>query len=49
MSYPDLESTQTMHGDSSLLSDWTQTTPQPQVDPRASGRSQAPWGPADYS
>ena len=47
--YPDLESTQTMHGNSGLLSDWTQTTPQPQVDPGASGRSQAPWGPADYS
>jgi hypothetical protein len=47
--YPDLESTQTMHGNSGLLSDWTQTTPQPQVDPRAPGRSQAPWGPADYS
>jgi hypothetical protein len=47
--YPDLESTQTMHGNSGLLSDWTQTTPQPQVDPGAPGRSQAPWGPADYS
>jgi hypothetical protein len=49
--YPDLESTQTMHGNSSLLSDWTdtQTTPQPQFDPKAPGRSQAPWGPADYS
>ena len=47
--YPDLESTQTMHGNGGLLSDWTQTTPQPQVDPGASGRSQAPWGPADYS
>lgn len=47
--YPDLESTQTMHGNGGLLSDWTQTTPQPQVDPGAAGRSQAPWGPADYS
>ena len=49
--YPDLESTQTMHGNSGLLSDWsqTQTLPQPQVDPRAPDRSQAPWGPADYS
>ena len=47
--YPDLESTQTMHGNSGLLSDWTQTTPQPQIDPGAPGRSQAPWGPADYS
>ncbi len=47
--YPDLESTQTMHGNGGLLSDWTQTTPQPQVDPGGPGRSQAPWGPADYS
>ena len=47
--YPDLESTQTMHGNSGLLSDWTQTTPQPQVDPGGPGRSQARWGPADYS
>ena len=47
--YPDLESTQTMHGNSGLLSDWTQTTPQPQVDPGGPGRSQAPWGPAGYS
>jgi len=49
--YPDLESTQTMHGQGGLLSDWAeaQTTPQPQVDPTAPGRSQAPWGPADYS
>jgi hypothetical protein len=48
-SYPDLQSTQTMHGDSSLLSDWsaTQTRPQQTVDPNAPG--QAPWGPADYS
>ncbi len=44
-----LESTQTIHGDSGLLADWTQTAPQPQVDPGDSGRSQAPWGPADYS
>ncbi len=47
--YPDLQATQTMHGDGGLLSDWTQTRPQPQVDPNAPGRSQAPWGPADYS
>jgi hypothetical protein len=47
--YPELQATQTMHGDGGLLSDWTQTRPQPQVDPNAPGRSQAPWGPADYS
>jgi hypothetical protein len=41
--YPDLAATQTM-ADGGLLSDWTETKPQPQVDP---GRSQAPWGPAD--
>jgi hypothetical protein len=50
-SHPDLESTQTIPGDSGLLSDWsaTQTRPQQQVDPDAPGGSQAPWGPADYS
>jgi hypothetical protein len=42
--YPDLGATQTMAGDSGLLSDWTETRPQPSVDP---GRSQAPWGPAE--
>ncbi len=51
--YNDLESTQTMHDNSGLLADWyqnqTQTMPQPQIDPRSPGRSQAPWGPADYS
>lgn len=31
-----------------LLSDWSQTRPQPQINP-APPRSQAPWGPADYS
>jgi hypothetical protein len=31
-----------------LLSDWAQTRPQPQINP-APPRSQAPWGPADYS
>ena len=48
---PDLAATQTIAGDSSLLSDWTQnqTRPQPQIDPNAPTRSQAPWGPADYS
>jgi hypothetical protein len=50
ITYPDLGSTQTMHRESGLLSDWsvTQTRPQPQVDPNAPG-PQAPWGPADYS
>jgi hypothetical protein len=41
--YPDLGVTQTMAG-GGLLSDWTETRPQPQADP---GRSQAPWGPPD--
>jgi hypothetical protein len=31
-----------------LLSDWSQTRPQPQINP-SPPRSQAPWGPADYS
>jgi hypothetical protein len=31
-----------------LLSDWSQTRPQPQVNPGPPS-SQAPWGPADYS
>jgi hypothetical protein len=35
-------------GDSELLTDWSQTRPQPQIDP-GPPRSQAPWGPADYS
>jgi hypothetical protein len=50
--FPDLQATQTMRADSALLSDWTQTRPQPQVDPNhpgAPGPSQAPWGPAEYS
>jgi hypothetical protein len=42
-SYPDLDATQTMTG-GSLLSDWAETKPQPQVDP---GRSQVPWDPAE--
>jgi hypothetical protein len=41
--YPDLGVTQTMAG-GGLMSDWTETRPQPQADP---GRSQAPWGPPD--
>jgi hypothetical protein len=50
--FPDLQATQTMHADSALLSDWTQTRPQRQADPNnpgASSPSQAPWGPAEYS
>jgi hypothetical protein len=51
-SFPDLQATQTMQADSSLLSDWTQTRPHPQADPGGPGPSgppQAPWGPAEYS
>ncbi len=51
-SFPDLQSTQTMHADSGLLSDWTQTRPQRQADPDSPGASsppQAPWGPAEFS
>ena len=51
-SFPDLQATQTMQADSSLLSDWAQTRPQPQADPGSPdppGTSQAPWGPAEYS
>ena len=44
--YPDLGATQTMAGGSGLLADWAETKPQPRVEP---GRSQAPWGPAEYS
>jgi hypothetical protein len=32
-SFPDLQATQTMPADSSLLSDWTRTRPHPQADP----------------
>jgi hypothetical protein len=51
MTSPDLAATQTIAGESSLLSDWTQTQtrPQPQIDPNAPTNSQAPWGPAEYS
>jgi hypothetical protein len=51
-SFPDLQATQTMQADSSLLSDWTQTRPHPRADPGGpdpSGPPQAPWGPAEYS
>ena len=50
--FPDLQATQTMHADGGLLSDWTQTRPQPQADPNNPGvpsPPQAPWGPAEYS
>ena len=49
-SFPDLASTQTMHADNGLLSDWTR--PQPQAEPNSASTaspSQAPWGPAEYS
>ncbi len=51
MTSPDLSATQTIAGEGGLLSDWThgETRPQPQIDPNAPTRSQAPWGPADYS
>ncbi len=42
--YSSFQETQTL-GDGSLMSDWTQTKPQPRVNP--GGPSQAPWGPAD--
>jgi hypothetical protein len=52
---PDLAETVAGYGPSTvtsdqggLLSDWSQTRPQPQINP-APPRSQAPWGPADYS
>ena len=51
-SFPDLQATQTMHTDSGLLSDWTQTRPQQQAEPgnpSPPSSSQAPWGPAEYS
>jgi hypothetical protein len=51
-SFPDLQATQTMHTDSGLLSDWTQTRPQQQAEPgnpSPPSSPQAPWGPAEYS
>ena len=51
-SFPDLQATQTMPADSSLLSDWTETRPHPQGDPAGPAPAsppQAPWGPAEYS
>jgi hypothetical protein len=51
-SFPDLQATQTMDADGGLLSNWTQTRPQPQAgsdSPGASSPPQAPWGPAEYS
>jgi hypothetical protein len=50
-SFPDLQATQTMQADSSLLSDWAQTPPPPQGEPGSPApptSSQAPWGPAEY-
>jgi hypothetical protein len=53
--YPDLQATQTVSSESGLLSDWTQTSPQPRIYPdtpgntRPTGQSEAPWGPAEYS
>jgi hypothetical protein len=46
-SYPDAQETETMTGGSVFNSDWsaTSTRPQPRIDPK----SQAPWGPAEYS
>ena len=46
-SYPDAQATQTMTGGSVFTSDWppAPTRPQPRIDPK----SQAPWGPAEYS
>ena len=50
---PDLSATQTIGGDSGLLSDWSQTQTRPQpIDPDGPPGppgSQAPWGPASYS
>jgi hypothetical protein len=42
--YPGFQDTQTIGDGGGLMSDWTQTRPQPRVNP---GVSQAPWGPAD--
>ena len=44
VTYSGVEETQTL-SDGGLMSDWTQTRPQPRVNP--GGFSQAPWGPAD--
>ena len=41
--YQDLGATQTIAG-GGLLADWSETRPQPRVEP---GRTQAPWAPAD--
>src|SRR6266576_4469554 len=48
-SFPDLQATQSKHTDSGLLSDWSQTRPQPQAEPgnqNPPSNPQAPWGPA---
>jgi hypothetical protein len=46
-SYPDSQATQTMGGGSVFTSDWpaAETRPQPRINPK----SEAPWGPAEYS
>lgn len=49
--FPDLQATQTMHADTWSLSNLTDTRPQEPLHPHhpdAPGRSQAPWGPAEY-
>jgi hypothetical protein len=49
-SFPDLQATQTMQADSSLLADWTETRPHPQGGlggPEPSSPPHAPWGPAE--
>jgi hypothetical protein len=51
-SFPDLQATETMPADSSLLADWTQPSHQQPAEPGNPGSpstSQAPWGPAEYS
>jgi hypothetical protein len=48
--FPDLQATQTMQADSSLLSDWSETRPHPQGEfggPAPGSPPQAPWGPAE--
>ncbi len=42
--YPGFQDTQTLGDGGGLMSDWTQTRPQPRVNPSV---AQAPWGPAD--
>jgi hypothetical protein len=44
VTYPGLQDTQTLAEGGGIMSDWTQTRPQPRVNP---GPPQAPWGPMD--